>query len=161
MRGEVVGILISSLDQGSACFSLPIEAAEKIRCDFIRHGELRPGWLGVEVSPARAPAAGSVAEISMLNVGAPGQKAGLQIGDVIVGIGDRDIRGPEDVLDAAYFIAAEDDVSLRVVRAGENVQIKVTASDRPETNVRTAGDIPLVVPAGESDLRGLPVSLDR
>ena len=41
MKGEVVGILVSSLENNSACYAVPIEAAEKIRSDFVRFGEAR------------------------------------------------------------------------------------------------------------------------
>src|ERR1700675_217367 len=35
MKGEVVGILVSSLENNSSCYALPIDAAEKIRGDFV------------------------------------------------------------------------------------------------------------------------------
>jgi len=35
-KGEVVGILVSSLENNSSCYALPIDAAEKIRNDFVR-----------------------------------------------------------------------------------------------------------------------------
>src|SRR5947199_5426378 len=52
MKGEVVGILVSSIDNGSACYALPIDAAEKIRSDFVRFGEVRHGWVGINVAEA-------------------------------------------------------------------------------------------------------------
>jgi S1-C subfamily serine protease len=53
MKGEVVGIVVSGLENNSACYAVPIEAAEKIRSDFVRFGEARHGWIGVNnVSPA-------------------------------------------------------------------------------------------------------------
>ena len=54
-KGEVVGILVSSVDNGSACYALPIDAAEKIRGDFVRFGEARHGWVGINVAPAATP----------------------------------------------------------------------------------------------------------
>jgi serine protease Do len=36
MKGEVVGIVVSSLENNSSCYAVPIEAAEKIRSDFPR-----------------------------------------------------------------------------------------------------------------------------
>src|SRR5438045_9406278 len=47
MKGEVVGIVVSGLENNSACYAVPIEAAEKIRSDFVRFGEARHGWIGV------------------------------------------------------------------------------------------------------------------
>ena len=55
MKGEVVGMLISSLDQGSASFVLPVEAIEKVRREFVRFGELRPGWIGLSVEACAEP----------------------------------------------------------------------------------------------------------
>ncbi len=161
MKGEAVGLLISSLDQGSACFSLPIEAAEKIRKDFVRFGEIRPGWLGVGVETAQTAHSNSTAEVNVLNIGSPGQKAGLQTGDVILQVGSHPIASPEDVLDAAFYISAEDEVKLRVARGEETIEFTVTAGDRPNTSLRTAGDVPSFVPADGSNLRGFPVNLDR
>lgn len=155
MQGEAVGILIASLDQGSACYCLPIEAAEKARRVFNRFGELRPGWLGVGIETAEFAQGGSTAEINMINIGAPGQQAGLHSGDVIVEINGRTIASPEDVLDAAFYIAEEDDVKVKVSRAGVKLDFNLTAVGQPNTNVRTAGDIPTFVP-GSADLRGIP-----
>jgi len=160
MRGEAVGILISSLDQGSACFSLPIEAADKVYKDFLRFGEVRPGWLGVGVEPAQAPRANSTAIVNTLNPGSPGEKAGVKTGDVILQIGQRAVTSPEDVLDAAFYIGAEDQVKLKVARGDQTIELTATASDRPNTTGRTAGDIPLFAPIEDSDLRG-SVRLER
>jgi serine protease Do len=163
MRGEVVGIVISSLDQGSACFALPIQAAEKVRKDFVRHGETRPGWLGIGIEPAPITATGSTAAISTLNPGSPSEKVGLQRGDVVLQINNHSISSPEDVLNASFFIAPEDEVKLRVARGQETLEFEVTAGDRPNTKgARTAGDVPTFAPIGTSDLRALiPSGLDR
>src|SRR5216110_3117932 len=55
LKGEVVGILVSSLENTSSCYALPIDAAEKIRSDFMRFGEVRHGWIGANVAEARNP----------------------------------------------------------------------------------------------------------
>jgi serine protease Do len=154
MRGEAVAILIASLDQGSACFGLPIEAAEKVRKNFLRHGEVRPGFVGVEVGSATVPGSDSNAEVTMVAKGAPAEKAGLQVGDRLLQIGSHKISAPEDVRNAAFFIAAEDEVKLKVARGDETVVLTLIATDQPDNSRRTAGEIPLVVPIGDSDLRG-------
>ena len=67
MKGEVVGIVVSGLENNSACYAVPIEAAEKIRSDFVRFGEARHGWIGVnQLSEAPKPAAGSRVEITQV-----------------------------------------------------------------------------------------------
>ncbi|HSI13824.1 MAG TPA: S1C family serine protease [Chthoniobacter sp.] len=135
-RGEVVGILISRLGADNA-FALPIEAAEKIRKDFVRFREVRPGWIGVRIKPLEEPLDGSTAAIEETLPDAPGQKAGLLPGDVIVRIGDHQITSTEDVLDASFFLTAEDDTVIRVYREGSERQFTVTPTDNPDARVST------------------------
>src|SRR6266478_8229151 len=66
IKGEVVGIVVSSLENNAACYAVPIEAAEKIRGDFMRFGEARHGWVGINVSAARQPVEGSLAEMTQI-----------------------------------------------------------------------------------------------
>ena len=153
LQGEVVGILISSLDAGSAAFALPIEAAEKVRKDFMRFGEVRPGWLGVGVHPALAAVAGSTAQIDQVYADAPGNKAGLEKGDVIVGIGDRKITSPEDVLDAAFFTTAEDELTVKISRGGSDIAFTVTPTDHPSSAHASVPGMPR--------LQAIPTSVDR
>ena len=131
MKGEVVGILISMLDGGSASFVLPIEAAEKVRMDFTRFREAHPGWIGVHVKTADTAVAGSTAQIEEVIAAAPAEKAGLRAGDVLLQIGARKIAVAEDVLDASFFLTADDDVLIRIARAGEELQIKLQPGDPP------------------------------
>lgn len=160
MQGEAVGIVIASIDNGSACFTIPIEAADKLRKDYMHFGALRPGWMGVGIETAPTPVAGSTAEISMLNIGSAGAKSGLHSGDVVLQINTHSISSPEDVLDASFFIAEEDEVTITVARGDERLEFQITAGSRPNTNAQTAGDIPTFFPGVADDLRGSPMTLD-
>src|SRR5207247_1272307 len=81
LQGEVVGILDSSLENNSACYALPIEAAEKIRADFVRFGEARHGWIGINVSEAETSVEGSRAEMTKILEGTPAADSGIKAGD--------------------------------------------------------------------------------
>src|SRR5207249_11161341 len=78
MRGEVVGIVVSSLENNSACYAVPIEAAEKIRGDFVRFGEARHGWVGINVSEAAEPVEGSRAEMTQIMQDTPAVRSGIK-----------------------------------------------------------------------------------
>src|SRR5438045_7566604 len=101
MKGEVVGIVVSSLENSSSCYALPIEAAEKIRSDFVRFGEVRHGWIGANVAEAKTPEEGSRAEITEL--AAPAADCGIKPGDILLQVGRTKVQEPEDVLDASFF----------------------------------------------------------
>jgi serine protease Do len=163
MQGDVVGVLIANLE-GSACFGLPIEAAEKIRKDYVRHGDTRRGFLGIGVEPAPVSAIGSTAAIGDLTPDSPSEKGGLKPGDVILQINNHSISSPEDVLNAAFFIAPEDDVKIRIARGKETLNFDLTAESRRSAPgaARTAGEIPMFLPGSSSDLRAfIPADLDR
>jgi S1-C subfamily serine protease len=139
-HGEVVGILISRLESGDGSFVLPIEAAEKVRKDFVRFHEVRPGWIGVRVKPLEEAVNGSTAVIEEVIADAPGEKGGLRAGDVIVQVGMHRITSPEDVLDASFFLSAEDETKIRVARDGSERDFSVTATDNPDNpRSRTLG----------------------
>src|SRR5436189_2581422 len=67
MKGEVVGIVVSGLENNAACYAVPIEATEKIRSDFVRFGAARHGWIGVNnVSRASKEVDGSRAVVTQV-----------------------------------------------------------------------------------------------
>src|SRR5919108_2143701 len=82
MKGEVVGIVVSSLENNAACYAVPIEAAEKLRTDFVRFGEARHGWVGINVSEAAQPVEGSRAEMTQIMEETPAARSGIKPGDV-------------------------------------------------------------------------------
>src|SRR6266481_7726430 len=115
LNGEVVGILVSSLENNSACYALPIDAAEKIRRDFVRFGEARHGWIGINVSQAPASVGGSRAEMTEIMTGTPAADCGAKAGDILLQVGRTKVCEPEDVLDASFFITAGDIVPKTVM----------------------------------------------
>src|SRR6266403_3003859 len=131
LQGEVVGILVSSLENNSACYALPIDAAEKIRADFVRFGEARHGWIGINVSQAPAPVRGSRAEMTEIMTGTPAADCGAKAGDILLQVGRTKVCEPEDVLDASFFITAGDIVPITVMRGNEKLTFNVQADFHP------------------------------
>src|SRR5213592_1319254 len=131
MKGEVVGIVVSSLENNSACYAVPIEAAEKIRSDFVRFGEARHGWIGGNISEAAEPVEGSRAEMTQIMEGTPAAGSGLKPGDILLQVGQKKVHEPEDVLDASFFITAGDTVPITVIRGNEKLTFNVQAETHP------------------------------
>jgi len=131
MKGEVVGIVVSSLENNSACYAVPIEAAEKIRSDFVRFGEARHGWIGGNVSEAPEPVEGSRVEMTQIMEDTPAARAGIKRGDILLQVGRKKVAQPEDVLDASFFITAGDNVSITVMRGNQKLTFHVQAELHP------------------------------
>jgi len=131
MKGEVVGIVVSSLENSSSCYALPIEAAEKIRNDFVRFGEVRHGWIGAHLAEAVEETNGSRAEMTEVLENTPAANFGLQAGDILLQVGRKEIHQPDDIIDASFFLTAGDIVPITVVRGGQKLTFKVRAQFHP------------------------------
>src|SRR5438876_8860796 len=130
-KGEVIGILVSSLENNSSCYALPIDAAEKIRSDFVRFGEVRHGWIGADVGEAKVPTESSDAQITNILGTTPATDSGLRPGDILLQVGKVKVTEPEDVLDASFFITAGDMVPITVIRGKEKLTFNVQAEFHP------------------------------
>src|SRR3954447_6975879 len=130
-KGEVVGILVSSLENNSSCYALPIDAAEKIHSDFVRFGEPRHGWIGINVSEAKKEVDGSRAEMTKIMDRTPAGESGVKEGDVLLQVGKTKVHEPEDVLDASFYITAGDTVPITVMRGDKKLTFDVQADFHP------------------------------
>jgi S1-C subfamily serine protease len=137
LKGEVVGILLYSFENNS-CYALPIEAAEKLRSDYVRFGEPRYGWIGTNVQEASAPVDGSRAVTTEVMKGTPAAEAGLKPGDVVLQIGRTKVHEPEDILEASFFLTAGDAIPITVARGNEKITFQIQADVYPASNTRLA-----------------------
>jgi S1-C subfamily serine protease len=154
LKGEVVGIVVSSLENNSACYALPIDAAEKIRSDYVRFGEARHGWIGINVAEAKTPVEGSRAEMNKIMQGTPAAESGVKPGDILLQVGRKQVHEPEDVLDASFFITAGDTVPITVIRGNEKLTFNVQADFHP------AAQRPPLVASPLSPNHAMPLSLE-
>lgn len=137
LKGEVVGILLYSFENNS-CYALPIEAAEKLRSDYVRFGEPRYGWIGTNVQESRVPVDGSRAVTTEVLKGTPASDAGLKPGDVVLQIGRTKVHEPEDILEASFFLTAGDAVPITVARGTEKITFQIQADLHPGNTTRLA-----------------------
>jgi serine protease Do len=157
MKGDVVGIVVAGIENNSACYAVPIEAAEKIRSDFVRFGEVRDGWIGVsQVLEASQPAEGSRVEITQIVGGTPAANSGIKRGDILLQLGQKKITKPEDVIDASFYVTAGDVVPVTVMRGNQKLSFNVRADLHPDSH-RTS---PLIAsPASPRVNQAIPLSL--
>lgn len=130
LQGKAIGIVMARVE-GSACHILPIRAAEKVRLDFVRFGELKPGWVGVQVKDIKDQVNGSKARVVALDPSTPAAESGLQTGDILLKVGDTPIATSEDVLDASYFLTAGYATRIDALRNGKKISVTVLPTLHP------------------------------
>ena len=123
VRGEVVGI--NAMIFGRLALSIPSNAASAWLA-----GERRRPRLGVRILPVEIPASlrgpGAPEEgliVAALEAGGPAEKAGLLVGDVLLGT-EEGADGPGSLLDA--IAGAGESVRLRLMRGGNISVVDVT-----------------------------------
>ena len=153
-KGEVVGVIISTLENSMGLFALPGEAADKIYHDLLRNGSVRQGWLGADVRLTDAPEQGSNARVRNLRLNGPGYAGGLRPGDVLLQVGEWKITTPEDVLNASFYIIPDEPIAVRVSRAGKALDLKITPGESPDGKGATpnAGE-DLTAPGDQTGLK--------
>jgi len=152
-KGEVVGILLYTFENNS-CYALPIEAAEKIRNNYMRFGEARHGWIGANVTEATTAVEGSRAVTKDVVKDTPAAESGMKPGDVVLQIGRTKVHEPEDILDASFFLTAGDVVPITVMRGNEKLTFNVQADYHPLAQPRA----PLLAAPPLSN-RAIPLNL--
>jgi serine protease Do len=153
MKGEVVGIVAFTLENNSSCYALPIEAAEKIRSDFLRFGEVRHGWIGAKLMQALEGKGGSYAEVTEILDSTPAANSGIQAGDILLQVGNREIHQPDDIIDASFFLTAGESVPVTVIRGDEKMTFNIQADFHP------ASQRPAVV--AQPSNQALPLRLQK
>ena len=134
-NGEVLGIVTAKLirnDVEGIGFAIPINDAIEIASGLIEHGYIagRPliGITAQTVSSGHAEYYGWVVGTYVRTVtpGSAAQKAGLAVGDIIIGIGENEVDSLESLRFAMRKFRAGDTASLTVWRSGEEIRLTIT-----------------------------------
>lgn len=142
-RGEVIGLneQIATVSGGSegVGFAVPINTAKLVMEQIIAKGQVEYAWMGVVGQTVDAQTAKDLnlsvdkgALVSDVQSGGPVEKAGLQKGDVIIKIDDRDITSMEDVTDVLIDRKPGDRVKVTYMRGSESKEVEVELGKRPE-----------------------------
>lgn len=140
MNGEVVGInsQIYSRSGGNLglSFAIPIDFAMKVEEELQKHGAIRRGRLGItiqNVTPEHAKSfdleKASGALITSVEKGGPADRAGLEIGDIILKFNGREIAGSEDLLREVADSAPGSRAKLAVWHRGAAHDVTVSLSE--------------------------------
>jgi serine protease Do/serine protease DegQ len=149
MRGELVGInsaIISSTGGNIGIgFAVPTSIAGTIMDQILEFGEVRRGLLGVSiqsVTPQTAKALGTDikhgALVSDINPDSAAEKAGLEVGDIIVGVDGERIDSSRDLATTIGLKGPGDKVKLEYVRDGDRKTATATLGER--TLMSSAGE---------------------
>ena len=131
-RGRFVGVISLNLGEiGRATLAIPSENYYEHAEELLREGKrtTRPtrAWVGMfcYALPDRTVVAGLIP-------GAPGERSGLAVGDIVVRIGEEPVTGRLQLYEAIWRRKPGDDIDLKVLRDGHLESVTVTSGDAEE-----------------------------
>ena len=140
LRGELVGINTAILAPNGGNvgigFAIPSNIAHTIMQQIIHYGGTQRGVFGVDVQDVSGDLAQALdmsrprgALVTTVKSGSPADKAGLQVGDVIIRIGKHMVSGANDLHTQLGVARIGEPLSLEILRNGQSMQISATVAD--------------------------------
>jgi serine protease Do len=136
MQGKVVGInsQIYSRSGGymGLSFAIPIDVAMNVVEQIKSKGKVSRGWLGVQIQDVTRQLAESFnmdrphgALVAKVIPGGPAEKAGLQIGDIIVEFNGQVIETSGELPPRVGVFPIDEKAKVKIIRQGEKQEISV------------------------------------
>jgi len=151
MNGELIGInsMIFSRSGGNVGigFAVPTEIASSIMGQILDFGEIRRGLLGVNIQSIDREAAETLdidveggALVTRVFPDSAAEKAGLEVGDIIVGVNDKSVTSAAELRNTIGLLRSGDTVGIRYLRDNESRSTSAELG-RAEDQLLSGGDI--------------------
>ncbi len=119
-------------------FDIPADVVAQVSRQLIEHGKVTRGYIGATVQPVTAEISESLglhgrkgALIADLTPGGPAEQAGLQPGDVVLGIDGRPVGSADDLTRQVAMVHPGQVAHLQVMRDGRTLSVEVHSGLRP------------------------------
>jgi len=128
--GELVGINAAIVSQSGGFqgigFAVPINMAKQVMQSLLKNGTVVRGYLGVYIQDVNETMAKALnlpepsgALVADITKDSPGDKAGLQHGDVIIELNGEKVSSSTDLRNAIASMAPDTKVTLKILRDGD------------------------------------------
>ncbi len=142
-HGEAVGIntAIIAMSQGIA-FAIPSNTASWVVSQILSHGRVRRGYLGVggSLRPLEKRLVRlfnltreTAVDVISVDPSGPAAKAGLKVGDAIIGIGGHEVAYVDDLHRFLTEWPFGTQVAITVLRGAEKLHLLIVPAEAPQT----------------------------
>jgi len=143
-RGRLLGIATSALSR-IAGLAIPASSVNRVVDALAEKGYVPRGYLGIGVQPVAIPDALRTSlsvtgktgiMVVKVEPGGPAERAGVLLGDILVGIGGMQLEHIEDLQSFSDSGVIGKSFKAKLIRAGETREVAITLGERPATKVR-------------------------
>jgi len=136
LNGDVVAIAnaVNVAGQGIG-FAVPIDNAKEVLPQLAQYGHVRRGWMGISVKDLDAPLAERLGQpgviVSEVLDNSPAARAGIRVGDVILGLNDLPMRHAQLLRWKVATAGVGNQIRLKVERGGKRQAFRVALEEAP------------------------------
>ncbi len=152
MNGEVVGISTRPPEQTAGYFgislAIPINVVSKTTEDFIKHGRITRGWLGVTAQPVTRELQKALglkndlgALVSDIEPGSSASNAGVKSGDVIIKYNDKKIKNILHLRSLVKGTEINKELEMTVLRDGQELILNTVILEAKKSETRSKNDL--------------------
>jgi serine protease DegQ len=124
-------------------FAIPVSIARQVLDQIIAAGSVTRGWIGVEVQDLtpelaesfKLPDTNGTLIAGVLKNG-PADRAGVKPGDILVGVESKPVTDSSSMLNLVAALQPGKLATLRLLRSGAEIKLKVTVGKRPRPQRR-------------------------
>lgn len=134
-KGRLLGINTAIYTQSGGStgigLAIPTDLALRTMSDLISYGRPLRGWLGIEVQPVGVGTNGVI--ITALASSGPAEKAGLKIGDILIGINGEQVGDGHAGMKLITYTRPGERVKISLLRGEEPMTIETEVAMRPNS----------------------------
>ncbi len=148
LRGELVGVATAIATESGSYegygFAVPVDLVTRVASDLIAYGDVRRGYLGVQI---RAVTAGDADDLGLDRIGGvvveevaeegAAAEAGLRVGDVLLAVDGQEVDAPNQFQSAIALRRPGDAIALSLRRGGDVREVQATLIGREDDAFRT------------------------
>jgi S1-C subfamily serine protease len=142
VRGQTIGVNTSGLTRNWSV-TLPATTVDRVTDALLSKGRIARGYLGVGLQSVRIPEAlaralqlarGGGAIVVAVEPASPADRAGVMIGDVLVGLDGASVADVEDIHGLLGPEKVGSRALLRILRAGGLTEVSITVGERADAD---------------------------
>jgi S1-C subfamily serine protease len=131
-NGEVIGIntLIRSGPGAGLSFAIPINKAKEIANQLINNGKVIHPMIGISlIDESNFEKNNNTVRVGYVMPNSPAEKSGIKVNDIIIKVGDKDIKKTSDVISQISKNGINKQINILLKRRNQFINIKVKPTD--------------------------------